>query len=478
MDRNGIPEEPFEEFEHGQPSEGASPPVDRAGGEAPDLPPPAPQPAGGVAAERKKSAGRRAAAIVTAVACALLMFGAGWLGCYLARDIRQRDFEWMMGILESQHYREVDMDAVYSSVYDAAMPDIYSAFYTKEEYQAMLEESLGHNRGIGVVMTQSQGHTVLYSVVGNSPAERAGLSGGMYILGYAAIGGQTQTGGVDAVSEFIAAQEGPFVLYASYDASAAADSGTAYELERGDYLAAYCTYRDSSGSYAYRGESELTLAQTGEGLSGLDERTAYIRLDGFDGNCAAEFAGCLALMKERRRPDLILDLRGNGGGYLSDLQSIASHLLKEAEGETPLVAYAGFRNGSVRNYYAVGNDYDAYFREDSRIVVLADENSASASEALIGAMIDYGTIAYGDVYVRAQEDGAGGTYGKGVMQSTFVAPSGGALQLTVARIYWPKGNCIHDRGIGTADGATAIEAPLLPGETDEFLQRAIARFYA
>lgn len=413
-------------------------------------------------------------AVVLALVIAAAGFAGGWLGSRASLDPRLRELEWLLGVLEDEHYEYVDMDAVYEELYDAAMPDIFSTYYTPEEYARILAESEGNNEGVGISLAVDNGAVRVWSVVENSPAQDAGLKKGMYLLGYGTPGGEVLTGTASDVTAFIRAQEGEFVLYAGFDPDAAADASTAHTLSSAAYAAAYVVYRDSELSYAFRGENHQ-LVETGDPLTDLDDSTAYLRLDGFDGNCAVEFTACLAVMKARGRTNLILDLRGNGGGYLSDLQSIASHLLRNAQGTNPLIAYAQFRDGSRRNYNATGNDFSDYFNAASRISVLADEYSASASECLIGALIDCGTITYADIYLHRTEDAEhASTYGKGVMQQTFRSPSGGAFQLTVARIYWPEGKCIHGVGVRDTDGAVPITAPFLQGEEDTFLKQAVA----
>ena len=413
-------------------------------------------------------------AVLLALVIAAAGFAGGWLGSRASIDPRLRELEWLLGVLEDEHYEYVDMDAVYEELYDTAMPDNFSTYYTPEEYARILAESEGNNEGVGISLAVDNGVLRIWSVVENSPAQEAGLKKGMYLLGYGTPGGEVLTGTASEVTAFIRAQEGEFVLYAGFDPDAAADASTAHTLSSASYAAAYVVYRDSELSYAFRGNSHQ-LVETGEPLAGLDDSTAYLRLDGFDGNCAVEFTACLAVMKARGRTNLILDLRGNGGGYLSDLQSIASHLLRDAQGSNPLIAYAQFRDGSRRDYNAAGNDFSEYFTQTSRISVLADEYSASASECLIGALIDYGTISYSDVYLhRTEGEESASTYGKGVMQQTFRSPSGGAFQLTVARIYWPEGKCIHGVGVTDADGAVPITAPFLQGEEDTFLAQAVA----
>lgn len=425
-----------------------------------------------------KKGKKRAIAIVLAVVIAAVGFLAGWLGSWYSRDARLRKLSWLIDTLDKNYYQEVDLDALYEALYGTVVPDQFSYFYTAAEYEQLIAESQGQNEGVGISMFETYGRVQLFSVVENSPACLAGLKKGMYILGWSEVGGAVSTGGTEALSAFITAQDGDFVLYAGFSADETPAAVNAYTVQKSDYRAAYCVYRDSESTYAFRGETSPALTdvtETAGALAGLDGDTAYIRLDGFDGNCRTEFAACLALMKERGRTNLIIDLRGNGGGYLTDLQDIASHLLRNAERSDPAVAVAVYRDGSKRTYRATGNDFSEYFTADSRVTVLADENSASASECLIGALVDYGTIGYDDIYIRRDaETGVCRTYGKGVMQTTFASSDGDAFRLTVAEIFWPNGRSIHGTGVTPADGAHAVTAPMLPGETDTFLEQVVA----
>ena len=97
---------------------------------------------------------------------------------------------------------------------------------------------------------------------------------------------------------------------------------------------------------------------------------------------------------------------------------------------------------------ASGNVYDEYFATDSQVYVLADSASASASECLLGVLIDYGTVDYARICL-SERAGVAKTYGKGIMQVTFPLSiaRGDALKLTTARVLWPSEKCIHDRGI-------------------------------
>ena len=97
--------------------------------------------------------------------------------------------------------------------------------------------------------------------------------------------------------------------------------------------------------------------------------------------------------------------------------------------------------------------------------MLADAGTASASECLLGAMLDYGGTEYGRVCLTAAADGTAKTYGKGIMQTTrtrFLWRSE-AIKLTSAQICWPvSGKCIHGVGITTADGCKSVAASYAP----------------
>ncbi len=338
----------------------------------------------------------------------------------------------------------------------------------------------GQNEGIGVSVYDEAVNGIsiprVLLVVENSPAQKAGIEKGMYLLGFGASEDTIQAGNSNELIAFLSSQKNSFYLKVGYSADGF-DAKTV-SLKRAEYQAAYCYYRDSETSYSFRGEKEessLALTETFSPIEGLNDTTAYIRIDEFSGNAADEFVQCLSVMKERDRTDLILDLRTNGGGYLSILQSIASHLLKNAEDSYPVVATATYKSGKVSIYRTyTASDYYSYFTEDSQIWLLADENTASASECLIGALIDYGALSYDDIYLRAADDtGFAATYGKGIMQSYYNGLYG-VMKLTVAKIFWPNGNCIHGVGVTTEDGAHGVRADLVWGKEDVMLNALLA----
>ena len=246
------------------------------------------------------------------------------------------------------------------------------------------------------------------------------------------------------------------------------------ELYRSSYVENLVFYRTNSNAYTFMGE-KATAAEKGNPISVLDEETAYIRLVQFAGNAVAEFDGAMRLFKQERKKNLVLDLRGNGGGYMDTLIEIAKYFCKDG-GKTPIVAIADYGEKKEK-FKASKNLYSEYFSQDSRICILADGDTASASECLIGCLIDYGATKYADVCLT-EYNGIAKTYGKGIMQTTYHVDyiKGDAIQLTTAEIRWPVSNhCIHNRGVLSSDGTRTVQQNYA-GETE--LENAIKALFS
>ena len=131
------------------------------------------------------------------------------------------------------------------------------------------------------------------------------------------------------------------------------------------------------------------------------------------------------------------------------LKTVAAYLCKDApeKGSFP-VSIARDRFGKEEVFAADKNRYQTYLSENTQVYVLANVNTASASEALIGAMLDYGTITYSSIFLT-EINGAARTYGKGIMQVTYQnAFTGEAVKLTTSTLRWPTSDyCIHETGI-------------------------------
>ena len=164
--------------------------------------------------------------------------------------------------------------------------------------------------------------------------------------------------------------------------------------------------------------------------------TGYIKVSRFSATTMKEFREKLALLQKAGMKDLILDLQGNGGGYLRTAIEMADEFLPDKK----LVVYTEGRTSPREDTYATS---EGKF-EKGRLVVLVDEGSASASEIVTGAMQDWD---------RALVVGRR-SFGKGLVQRPVMLPDGSAVRLTVSRYYTPSGRCIQK---SYADGAEAYQ---------------------
>ncbi len=157
-----------------------------------------------------------------------------------------------------------------------------------------------------------------------------------------------------------------------------------------------------------------------------DGQTGYIKINRFAASTYEEFKAQLADLQHQGLKRLVLDLRGNPGGYLDRATRLADEFIA---GSRKIVYTAGKEEQYNSQTYAhVAGDW-----EQQPLVVLVDENSASAAEVLAGALQDHD---------RALLVGRR-TYGKGLVQQPIALQEGGELRLTVARYYTPVGRCIQ-----------------------------------
>jgi carboxyl-terminal processing protease len=157
----------------------------------------------------------------------------------------------------------------------------------------------------------------------------------------------------------------------------------------------------------------------------IKKNTGYIKIDQFGAHTAEEFTDALLKLIPMGMQKLILDLRGNAGGYLDAALKITDHFLSEQE----LILSVKGLNTKPEKYYASGN---GIFKE-GELTVLIDEFSASASEILAGAIQDNDR---GTIIGRR-------SFGKGLVQRPFNFSDGSQVRLTVSRYYTPSGRCIQ-----------------------------------
>ncbi|MFT7590040.1 MAG: carboxyl-terminal processing protease, partial [Limisphaerales bacterium] len=157
----------------------------------------------------------------------------------------------------------------------------------------------------------------------------------------------------------------------------------------------------------------------------LDDKTGYIKINRFASSTAKEFREGLLKLKEENIENLVLDLRGNSGGYLNAALELSNEFLDSRK----LIVYTEGRAYPRQDAYT---DHSGNWT-DGRLIVLIDEGSASASEIVSGAVQDWDR---GLVIGRR-------SFGKGLVQRPFPLPDGSAIRLTVQRYYTPSGRSIQ-----------------------------------
>lgn len=157
----------------------------------------------------------------------------------------------------------------------------------------------------------------------------------------------------------------------------------------------------------------------------IKDNIGYLKISRFSKTTYQEFHDAAQTLKKKGMKRLVIDLRGNGGGVLSAATDIADEFLKKNK----MIVYTNGRMRKRDEIYATANGN----LEDIELVIIINENSASASEILAGAIQDNDR---GSIVGRR-------SFGKGLVQEQVMWPDGSALRLTVARYYTPTGRCIQ-----------------------------------
>ncbi len=157
----------------------------------------------------------------------------------------------------------------------------------------------------------------------------------------------------------------------------------------------------------------------------LNNETGYIKLNKFAATTDKEFSDAVDSLKKLHMKNMVLDLRGNGGGYMLAATSVADKFFANPR----LLVYLVGRKTPRQDY----NSFGSGILSSARLVVLTDEGSASASEILAGAIQDWDR---GVIMGRR-------TFGKGLVQNGFYLNDGSMIRLTVARYYTPSGRSIQ-----------------------------------
>ena len=294
-----------------------------------------------------------------------------------------------------------------------AQLDPHSTYSTPEEVIEMKEPLQGNFDGIGIQFQMMEDTLLVIQPVSGGPSEKEGILAGDRII---AVNDTSIAGVKMSTNDVMKRLRGPKGSKVDVTVLRRGISDLLHFMIRRDKIPVYSI----DASY---------MVEPGLG---------YIKVNKFALTTGAEFKEALLKLKGQGMSDLILDLQGNGGGYMDAAIDMANEFL----GQRDLIVYTEGRAERRRNFYAKGN---GNFQE-GRVVVLVDEYSASSSEIVTGALQDWDRA----VVVGRR------SFGKGLVQRQVDLPDGSMIRLTVARYYTPSGRCIQKpyTRSSTADGNT------------------------
>lgn len=337
----------------------------------------------------------------------------------------------LQNIIDRYFLFDEDMTKVEDGIYAGMMNglgDPYTVYYTKEEYKALNEDTEGKYSGIGAVVSQNPNTKIItiVKIFDNSPANDAGLQVGDIIY---KIDGE-EVAGTDMdilVKTKIRGEE-----------------GTSFKMTvlRGDD----------------RKEVELDLIRRSievETVAGkmLDNNIGYIAVSQFDAVTSEQFKSNIESLQSQGMTKLIVDLRGNPGGLLDQVVDMLDYILPDG-----LVLYTEDKYGKREEYYSDGSH-----ELKIPMVVLVNENSASASEVFTATFRDF---EWGTVVGKT-------TFGKGIVQNVLPLGDGTAVKITTQHYYPPSGYDLHKVGIKPDLEVDLNEGAKIGTDSDNQLSAAI-----
>ena len=307
----------------------------------------------------------------------------------------------LMDLVDYAYFEEYDVQDMLDGAANGlllGLGDPYTFYYTPEEYAELWEDDEGEYAGVGIQISTSYltGLCTISRVFDNGPAREAGVLKGdiLYKVEDMYVNSSTVNDAVDIMR---------------------GTPGTSVHVVflRGTEEIEFDLVR-----------AQITVNRIESGM--LTDDIGYIYLYEFAGECAAEFQTAVKQLQDQGAKGLIIDLRDNPGGWVDAAQDIGDIFLDKGT-----LCYLQYNDGS-REYYSTKAG-----KTDLPLVILMNENSASSSEILAGALKDRADA----TIVGVQ------SYGKGIVQTVLELDGGAGMQMTIAQYYTPNGNAVHKVGI-------------------------------
>lgn len=281
----------------------------------------------------------------------------------------------------------------------STLNDPYSTYMPRETYKEFLQQTEGNYVGIGIIISKSEtGSFKIIKVFENSPAEEAGIEIGDIIK--KVNGEEIKPEDFDMIASKIKGEEGTKIKLTIFSQKENKEK----ELD------------------VLRKKIEMPTVEH----KMLENNIGYIHISQFDRVTLEQFKNAFNDIEKNNSQGLIIDLRDNPGGLLDIVCKITDLLVPEGN-----ITYIEDKYGNKKYEKSDANAYN------KPLAILVNENSASASEVLSGAVKDYGV---GSLVGTK-------TFGKGIVQNIYNLSDGSGLKVTIAKYYTPNGICIHGKGI-------------------------------
>ena len=313
-------------------------------------------------------------------------------------------FSEVLEKIQNEYVEEVDqaetMDAAINGLLQSLDP--YSGYMNPEIFKESQEETSGEFGGLGIEVTMEAGVVKVISPIDNTPAAKAGVKAGDYIV---QINGEQVQG--KTLMEAVNLMRGPV--------------GTSIEI----------TIRRKSLKEAKVIKIIREIIEVRSVVSRqIKNKIGYLRLRAFNENSGTQLKNEISkIEKNKKTVGYILDLRNNPGGLLSQAVRISDFFLEDGE----IVSTNGRRSNENKKFFAKKGDTI----NGKPLIILINNGSASAAEIVAGALQDQKrAVLLGET-----------TYGKGSVQSIIPLKNRGAIRLTVSKYYLPSGKSISEVGV-------------------------------
>ena len=309
----------------------------------------------------------------------------------------------ILELIEENYVDDIDTD----SLLEATLPDLmaaldpHSVYIPAEDLQSVNEELEGSFSGIGISFNLLGDIINVLEVISGGPSEKVGLMPGDRII---------------SVDDSIVAGKGISDIKVKNMLRGPKGSVVSLGIRRP-------TSKDLLTFDVTRGDIPVSSI---DAAYMIEPNVGYLKINKFGANTFSEFLTSMITLTAEGAEKFIIDLRGNGGGFMEHAVLMANEFL---DADLPIVSMKGAHTPETP---ATGSDGSGSFR-DREVVVLLDEISASASEIFAGALQDNDR---GLIVGRR-------SFGKGLVQHQLELPDSSALRLTIARYYTPSGRCIQ-----------------------------------